>query len=41
MLSGIGKVTGLDVDPDVKNNRWLSNASRLYRWTNAVCRPIV
>jgi SAM-dependent methyltransferase len=26
MLSGIGKVTGLDIDPDVKNNRWLSNA---------------
>lgn len=26
MLSGIGAVTGLDVDPDVKNNRWLSKA---------------
>ena len=28
MLSGIGAVTGLDIDPDVKNNRWLSNAFR-------------
>lgn len=26
MLSGIGTVTGLDIDPDVKNNRWLSKA---------------
>jgi SAM-dependent methyltransferase len=26
MLSGIGAVTGLDVDPDVKNNRWLAHA---------------
>jgi len=26
MLSRIGKVTGLDIDPDVKSNRWLSNA---------------
>jgi SAM-dependent methyltransferase len=26
MLSSIGTVTGLDIDPDVKNNRWLSNA---------------
>lgn len=26
MLSGIGAVTGLDVDPDVENNRWLSKA---------------
>src|ERR1017187_6711976 len=25
-LSSIGSVTGLDIDPDVKNNRWLSNA---------------
>jgi ubiquinone/menaquinone biosynthesis C-methylase UbiE len=26
MLSGIGAVTGLDIDPDVKNNRWLAHA---------------
>jgi len=26
MLSEIGTVTGLDVDPDVKNNQWLANA---------------
>src|SRR5579883_670317 len=26
MLSGIGTVTGLDVDPDVRNNQWLSSA---------------
>ena len=25
-LSAIGSVTGLDIDPDVKNNKWLSNA---------------
>src|ERR1700682_4840915 len=25
-LSGIGTVTGLDIDPDVKNNRWVSKA---------------
>ncbi|GGA67971.1 hypothetical protein GCM10011507_19290 [Edaphobacter acidisoli] len=26
MLSGIGTVVGLDIDPDVKNNQWLSEA---------------
>lgn len=26
MLSGVGTVAGLDIDPDVKNNRWLSEA---------------
>jgi len=26
MLSGIGTVTGLDVDPDVNNNQWLTKA---------------
>ena len=41
MLSGIGAVTGLDIDPEVEKQSLALERVRLFRRTNAVCRPIV